>query len=288
MNAAQQQIRLASDAPIDLQTHTIWSDGEWTPEALIQHFIREGFGLAAITDHDRPDTAAALQALAQAQGLSLLVAVEMTTTWRGQLVDMLGYGFHPEAPVLRALAQDVWHRQRENSRTVYHQLVQQGRVPAHDPAELETILQAPAAQQIQDLQKLIIRHAAPGTRISPGDLITAAGFEFATSPLADVVDAIHVAGGVALIAHPGRGGEFLSFTPALLDQLRREVPLDGLEAHYPRHTPEQVEQFLAYAQRHYLLVSAGSDSHRPAQPPIKYPAHLARRLLERLGVDIEG
>jgi len=131
------------DAPIDLQTHTIWSDGDWTPEALIQHFAREGFGLAAITDHDRPDTAAALQELAHAQGLPLLVAVEMTTTWRGQLVDLLGYGFHPEAPVLRALAQDVWHRQRENSRTVYHQLVQQGRVPAHDPAELETILQAP-------------------------------------------------------------------------------------------------------------------------------------------------
>ncbi|HUN09124.1 MAG TPA: PHP domain-containing protein [Aggregatilineales bacterium] len=288
MNTSLQNLRLPADAPIDLQTHTIWSDGDWTPEALIQHFAREGFGLAAITDHDRPDTAAALQELAHAQGLPLLVAVEMTTTWRGQLVDLLGYGFHPEAPVLRALAQDVWHRQRENSRTVYHQLVQQGRVPAHDPAELETILQAPAAQQIQDLQKLIIRHAAPGIRISPGDLITAAGFEFATNPLADVVDAIHVAGGVALIAHPGRGGEFLSFTPALLDQLRREVPLDGLEAHYPRHTPEQVEQFLAYAQRHYLLVSAGSDSHRPAQPPIKYPAHLARRLLERLGVDIEG
>jgi 3',5'-nucleoside bisphosphate phosphatase len=288
MNAAQQHIRLPADAPIDLQTHTIWSDGEWTPEALIQHFVREGFGLAAITDHDRPDTAAALQALAHAQGLPLLVAVEMTTTWRGQLVDMLGYGFHREAPVLRTLAQDVLRRQSENSRTVYHQLVQQGNLPEHHPAELEAILQAPAAQQIQDLQNLIIRHAAPGAQISPADLITAAGFEFATNPLADVVDAIHVAGGVALIAHPGRGGDFLPFTPALLDQLRREVPLDGLEAHYPRHTPEQVEQFLAYAQRHYLLVSAGSDSHRPAQPPIKYPAHLARRLLERLGVDIEG
>jgi predicted metal-dependent phosphoesterase TrpH len=256
------------------------------PEALIQHFVQEGFGLAAITDHDRPDTAAALQTLAQAQGLPLLVAVEMTTTWRGHLVDVLGYGFHQESPVLRALALDVLRRQSGNSRHVYDQLIQQRYVPEHNPAELEAILQAPAAQQIQDLQRLLIRHAAPGTRISPGDLITAAGFEFATNPLADVVDAIHVAGGVALIAHPGRGGDFLPFTPDLLDQLRWEVPLDGLEAHYPRHTPEQVEQFQTYARRHHLLVSAGSDSHRPEQPPIKYPAHLARRLLERLGIAV--
>jgi len=207
--------------------------------------------------------------------------------WRGHMVDVLGYGYHREAPVLRALAQDVLQRQSENTRHVYGQLVQQGHLPAHHPTELEAILQGSAAQQIQDLQKVLLQHAAPGARLSPGDLITAAGFEFATSPLADVVDAIHVADGVALIAHPGRGGDFLPFTPALLDQLRREVPLDGLEAHYPRHTPEQVEQFLAYARQHHLLVSAGSDSHRPEQPPIKYPAHLARRLLERLGVDIE-
>lgn len=57
-------IVLATDAAIDLQMHTIYSDGTWTPEQLIDYLVSEQFGLAAITDHDRVDTAASLQQLA--------------------------------------------------------------------------------------------------------------------------------------------------------------------------------------------------------------------------------
>jgi len=55
---------LAPDAAIDLQMHTIYSDGKWTPEQLIDYLVGEQFGLVAITDHDRVDTASELQRLA--------------------------------------------------------------------------------------------------------------------------------------------------------------------------------------------------------------------------------
>jgi hypothetical protein len=42
-----------------------------------------------------------------------------------------------------------------------------------------------------------------------------------------------------------------------------------------------------YAQRHRLLTSAGSDSHSPDKPPIKYRAELSRGLLEQVGIQIE-
>ena len=65
------------------------------------------------------------------------------------------------------------------------------------------------------------------------------------------------------------------------------MPVDGLEVYYPSHTPELPEQFRSYAQTHGLLVSAGSDSHSPAdQLPIKYFAHIVRDLLARLGVAV--
>ncbi len=55
---------LAPDAPVDLQLHTTYSDGEWTPEGLVDYLVQEQFSLVAITDHDRVDTAPALQQLA--------------------------------------------------------------------------------------------------------------------------------------------------------------------------------------------------------------------------------
>jgi 3',5'-nucleoside bisphosphate phosphatase len=72
-----------------------------------------------------------------------------------------------------------------------------------------------------------------------------------------------------------------------LDELRQEVPIDGLEVYYPAHTPEQIAMYLEYAHKHRLLTSSGSDSHGPDHKPIKYRAELSRSLLERVGVQIE-
>ena len=79
----------------------------------------------------------------------------------------------------------------------------------------------------------------------------------------------------------------MTYDVLLLDQLRQEVPIDGLEVYYPVHTPAQTAMYREYAQRHHLLTSAGSDSHGPDKPPIKYRAELSRGLLERVGIQIE-
>ena len=72
----------------------------------------------------------------------------------------------------------------------------------------------------------------------------------------------------------------------LLDQFRQEVPIDGLEVYYPLHTPAQTAMYREYAQRHDLLISAGSNSHGPHKPPVKYLAEWCRGLLERLGIQV--
>ena len=72
---------------IDLHLHTTYSDGRWTVELLFDHLLCEQFSLAAITDHDRPDTVAAIQGRAFEKGLPVLVGVEMTATWMGEMVE---------------------------------------------------------------------------------------------------------------------------------------------------------------------------------------------------------
>ena len=89
LEVSTRHLVLAPDAAIDLQLHTTFSDGTWTPEQLIDYLVREQFGLVAITDHDRVDTAPVLQQLAAEKQLPLLAAVEMSTSWSGELTDVL-------------------------------------------------------------------------------------------------------------------------------------------------------------------------------------------------------
>lgn len=285
MNLSTTGLRLTAGAPIDLHMHTIYSDGRWTPESLLDHLLREQFSLAAITDHDRPATAAAVQRLARSKRLPVLVAVEMTSTWQGEMVDLLCYGFDPTHSALSDLAQDLRRRQEENSRQVYENLHRQGyRLP---PAALAAILAQPSARHPHAWVTLLREHGHGLGEPTAGRIAFEAGCTYATSDPAAVAKAAHHGGGACLLAHPGRGNGFVTFDAQRLDQFRREVPIDGMEVHHPSHTPAQAELFRNYAQRHKLLTSAGSDSHGPEKPPIQCRAEWSRSLLERLGIQIE-
>jgi len=278
---------LAADAAIDLQMHTIFSDGTWTPEALLDYLVREQFGLAAITDHDRTDTAVTLQQLAAERHFPLLAAVEMSTSWNGELTDVLCYGFDPEENALQELAQSVARRQMENTRTVCENLQKSG-VVFPDQTELDAVQAKPSAQQIHSLVALLKKLGYGRGEPSVGKMVTDAGFFWVTSDLADVCAAAHRSDAVCLIAHPGRGDGFTCYDVALLDELRGQIPIDGFEVYYPAHTPEQIAMYREYAQTHHLLTSSGSDSHGPEQRlPIKYRAELSRNLLERLSVQVK-
>jgi hypothetical protein len=301
MNLSTTGLVLASDAAIDLHLHTTYSDGEWTPEQLLDHLAREGFGLAAISDHDRADTAAALQQLALDKHLPVLVGVEMTTLWQDEnttlrrdemsgllaMTDLLCFGFDPDRNALNDLAQDLLRRQRENTREVYEDLCRKGYTFAQEPGALEAILEKPSPRQPHELAALLKRHGYGTGEQSAGKIVLEAGCAFAMNDLAAVVEAAHQSGAVCLIAHPGHAEGFVSFDVPLLDQLRQEVPIDGLEVYQPKHTPEQTAMYLEYAHHYGLLISSGSDSHRPKKPPIKYRAETCRLLLERLGIQIQ-
>jgi predicted metal-dependent phosphoesterase TrpH len=197
----------------------------------------------------------------------------------------VGYGFDPEQNTLHDVAQAIAHRQRENTRQVYENLRKIGISFSH-PHELDALLAKPSAQQPHALVALLKERGYGTGEPSAGTLITEAGFRWATNDIAAVVDAAHRSGAVCLIAHPGRGKGYTYYDVHLLDELRRDVPIDGLEVYYPAHTPEQMAMYLEYARTHRLLISSGSDSHGPEKKPIKYRAELSRRLLERLGIQI--
>lgn len=275
-------LTLAPDAPIDLQMHTTFSDAQWSATQLLDHVAGEAFALVAVTDHDRPDTIDEIQRLAAERGVRVLPAVEMSSRWQGDLCDVLCFGVHSGPSALASIAADTCRRQAENVRAVYDALQRAGyRFPRTDEVLAE---RDGELRQLDDLLALMSAH---GYTEGVGPALRAAGYEWMNVDLGASVAAAHQQGAVALLAHPGRGDGFACFDAEQLDRLRTTVPIDGLEAHYPTHTPEQVQGYLDYARAHGLLVSAGSDCHgKPSQSPIKYPAELCRDLLARLGITL--
>ena len=280
-------LTLSPDSSIDLHMHTTYSDGHWPAEQLIEYLASKDFDLVAITDHDRVDMLSSIQALGAQHNLPVLAAVEMSTDWHGQMGDLLCYGFDPLDNELQPLTEGVVLRQLANTHAVYERLHSQGYLfPRQDEILAKNNGQLRLAG---DNIALLRAHGYAPDYASALRMITEAGYTSIKVGMAEAVEAVHRSGGVCLIAHPGRREHgFTFYSLDLLEQVRAEIPLDGIEVYHPTHTPQISETYLAYARQHQLLQSTGSDSHSiPSRMPIKYRAEISRDLLERVGITVQ-
>lgn len=279
---------LAANAQIDVHTHTLYSDGHWQPQELVGYLAREGFALAAITDHDTVEHLDELRELGREHGIHLVAGVEMTTSWRGRPAHLLCYADQLTSDALARLGQATVRGQLENTQQVYRALVDEHGYSF--PRQRAILAERDgAAGRPSDNARLLVGHGY-ATDLARGlEMIRAVGYVQVTAPLEEAVAAAHASGAVTVLAHPGRGGgEIQRYDPELIEELLESVALDGIEVYYPTHSREQTEAYASLAQRRGLLVSAGSDSHGPRQRlPIAYPAHLCAALLERCGVTVK-
>jgi len=279
-------LALAPDASIDLHMHTTYSDGRWPAEQLINYLVTEGFDLVAITDHDRVDTVTGIQQLAAQQNLPVLAGVEMSTEWNGKMGHVLCYGFDPDTNDIRGVSELVVQRQLANTHQVYDTLRSKG----YEFPREEEVLAANGGKlhRPADNIQLLRAHGYASDWQTGLRMIREAGFHSILADMAETVDAAHRSGAVCLIAHPGRQEPgFTFYNTELLDQVRAEIPLDGIEVYHPYHKPELVETYLEYVRKHDLLLSTGSDSHSlPGRMPMKHRAEISRQLLERVGIQV--
>lgn len=273
-------IIVAEDDRIDLQIHTIYSDGQWQPEPLFEYLARARFRVVSITDHDSMEHLGELQALGAAHGVYVIPGVEMSTNWRGNNAHLLCYAATFHGDELGRLARATVADQLANTYAVYNELVRRGyHFPVEDGLPIRPI----------DNARLLQKYSYAATLDDALNAITDAGYQSITVPLTEVVAAAHASGALAVLAHPGRdGGEIHQYDLRLLEALVADVPLDGIEVRYPTYSDEQVAAYSAFAHEHSLLVSAGSDSHGPQQRlPVAYPASMCADLLARCGVIVQ-
>ena len=211
---------------VNFHCHSIFSDGEQTPETLAANLAAAGVRYAALTDHDSLEGLPRFQEALKKRGVAWLPGVEITTHFRGRELHLLGYGFDPQDPDLAATLFSL----RQVRDLEVHSIADSLRkIGSNRPATSED---APAVS------------AAPDGRLATGAAIAL----------------IQRAGGRAFWAHPllyTADREQLSDCVAEL----KSQGLDGLEAVYASFSEAQCAELRQLAQRHGLLVSAGTDFH---------------------------
>jgi predicted metal-dependent phosphoesterase TrpH len=253
----------------DLHCHSVISDGTLTPEALAERAKANGVELWALTDHDEiGGQTRAIQA-AQQQQLPYLSGTEISVSFAGKTVHIVGLGFDVDNTELAAGLARTRAGRDARARDMAEQLNKVGIQGAYEGALLRAgnpslISRTHFARFLVDSGVCantheVFRHYL--TEGKPGYV------PHRWASLSDAVGWIVRAGGVAVIAHPGRYG----FTPneeyALFSEFKAHGGL-AVEVVTGSHTTAEYVIYADMAIEFDLAASRGSDFHSPTESRI--------------------
>jgi 3',5'-nucleoside bisphosphate phosphatase len=278
--------RVLSTDLIDLHTHSTANDGRWTAATLATGAAAAGLRVVALTDHDTVAGTQAFASTARSAGLIAVPGVEVSSWWHDAVHHVLLYGVDVTEPALLAVLEDV----RAQAAAAAGRARDRLRARGYALAGLETI--AAGREPLPYDVLLAALHSGLGKTFAEvvQYVVEGLGISFAAAAdAADVVRASHRAGGIAVLAHPGRA-EF-GFATASGDDVREmaaQVGLDGLEVYHWSHGPAEELLYGSLARELGLLVSSGSDSHGPnsSHPLRGREVRHCRALLERCGIAV--
>lgn len=283
-------VRLAADAAVDLHLHTYASDGFWDPTALVSYLAEHGFAVAAVCDHDTQDSVLEVIAVGETRGVRIVPGTEVTVRWGERQWHLLVYGIRPddarpEARPFLTLMADQDARFKALAVDARRRVEASGRPIPSVEKEINSLTLMP----VHILRSMITDKHVPRLK-EAAELVVELGGNFTTdTPLAEVVDAAHQAGGICILAHPGRADLGPALTGETLDQMLAKAPIDGLEGHYRTYSDADTQRYRTMAEERGLAIGIGSDSHAPGAPvdPRPWRAAWGKALLERLGFAVE-
>ena len=244
----------------DLHTHSAASDGQYAPAELVHRAVQSGIEVLALTDHDTLDGLEEALRAAVSQSLTVLRGVELGAK-EDRHMHILGLGLGPDSAVLGQLCQKLKAGRDERKYRIVDFLGEKG---IHiDLAEVEDLAGGDLIARPHFAQVMLRHGYVSSVREAFDRYLDTDEYQRIERFKADAptcIDAIHRSGGKAVLAHPYQ----LGFSDQKLEETvcwLKDSGLDGLECHYPRHTPEMVRTYLDLAKRYDLHVSAGSDFH---------------------------
>ena len=268
-NKSDMRALIESGLKKDLHMHTRFSDGELTPQELIDMRAAEGYELLAITDHDGIGGSVAGAPYAESLGLQFIYGIEFDSEdVLGKDLHILGYGFDPHNEEFMDTLIYVTDERRNRNEKFRDCLNKRGY--GITPEEIWNVnngryVGKPTFATVM-VQKGIVKDVreAFDTVFKEADL---KAIKKVTLSSREVIKVIQNAGGLAVMAHPmeqRRANEsFEDFKPRMYEIMdrMREYGIDGIECFHPSASPEQSELLVAYAKEHELMITRGSDFH---------------------------
>lgn len=248
----------------DLHCHSVVSDGTLTPEQLAQRAAANGVELWALTDHDEIGGQHRAAAAARDAGMRYLTGTEISVTFAGETVHIVGLGFDPDDAQLR----DGLHRTR-NGRGARAQEMSQDleRVGIHGAYEgaLKYVGNPELISRTHFARYLVETGVCKETAEVFRKYLTDGKPGFVPhrwAALGDAVRWIREAGGAAVVAHPGRYKFTANEEYALFTEFKAHGGV-GVEVVTGSHTEAEYVEYADLARELGLVASRGSDFHSP-------------------------
>ncbi len=254
------------DVNADLHAHSIYSDGTLTPRALVERAHRQGVQLFALTDHDEVSGIGEAQATAAALGLRFVPGVEISVTFAGHTVHIVGLNIDPANEALLAGLAHTRSGRMRRAQAMADGLAAAGIADALDGAlkyagNLDLISRTHFARYLvergvcSDTREVFGRYLVEG---KPGYV------PHRWAGLAEAVGWIRDAGGVPILAHPARYRLSSTELWALFEQFR-EAGGVAVEVSTSSHSADDRRRFAQMAREFGLEASRGSDFHGPGE-----------------------
>lgn len=260
---------------VDFHMHSVFSDGVETPKALLRHALDCSVSMMALTDHDEIDGIQALRAaqkeLDPNESIKIVNGCEFSADYKDKSIHILGYCFDETNrelndfitffkrkreeridEIIRRCNNEGYHITKEELIKQFPDTKAYGR-----PHIGKLLIDGGYAKDVNDVFKGILRKGSPC-------YVPKVKVE-----VQHIIDIIHKAGGLAVMAHP----KLVTSDEYVLEML--DYDFDGIEVYHSKHNGDDVERYKALAKDHSLFITGGSDYHGiPEKKPDKFGDYL--------------
>jgi len=240
---------------VDLHAHTFFSDGQLSPEELVEHAATSGVIALGITDHDTVEGVP--RSLAAAEGrLRVVPGIEISSTYDGHDLHILGYFIDWQSESLRVRLESFREERRRRALAIMERLRE-----LEKPVDEKAVFAAaePGVVGRPHVAQALVRAGhVPSVDAAFQFYLGPRGQAFVPRPAfvsEDAIACIRDAGGAAVLAHPGGS------LPLPTVEHLKEAGLDGIEIWHPQHGAAAVRRWREVAARLRLIECGGSDFH---------------------------
>lgn len=260
---------------VDFHMHSIYSDGVKSPEELLRHALDCNLSMMALTDHDEIDGIKALRTaqeqLDSAETIKFINGCEFSADYKDKSIHILGYRFDETNKELRDFIEYFKSKREERIDEIIRRCNNAGYFISKDellkkfpktqaygrPHIGQLLIDGGYAKDINDVFKDILRKDSPC-------YVPKVKIE-----VPYIIDIIHKAGGLAVMAHP----KLVTSDEYVVEMLAYDF--DGMEVYHTKHNDDDVKRYKALAKEHNLFITGGSDYHGiPGKAPDQFGDYL--------------